>query len=146
MTTINIYLTFNGNCKAAFDFYRVVFGGEFSHISTFGEMPAQEGIPEIPQEKKDEIMHIGLPISEETILMGSDNGGAWAPDVKQGNNFSISIATDSKQKADDYFNKLAEKGQVTMPIEKTFWGDYFGMLTDHFGINWMVNFNENETD
>lgn len=144
MTTINIYLTFNGNCKAAFDFYRTVFGGHFSHVSTFGEMPPQEGIPKIPEEKKDEIMHIGLPISDETILMGSDNGGEWAMELKQGNNFSISIATDSKQKADTYFNKLAEKGQVTMPIEKTFWGDYFGMLTDPFGINWMVSFNENE--
>ena len=144
MTTINVYLTFNGNCKSAFDFYRSVFGGEFASESTFGEMPPQEGMPPMPDEMKDQIMHVSLPISQETVLMGSDTGGEWADSHVQGNNFSISISTDSKAKADNFFNELSAGGEVKMPMEETFWGDYFGMLTDEFGINWMISFNEKQ--
>ena len=139
MTTVNIYLTFKDNCKEAFDFYKSVFGGEFANLSTFGEMPPQEGMPPISEDYKDKIMHVALPISQETVLMGSDQGGGWGPEVTFGNNFSISIQTDSKENADRLFNGLVEGGQVTMPLADTFWGAYFGMLTDKFGIAWMVN-------
>jgi PhnB protein len=108
----------------------------------FSEMPPQEGF-EIPEEMKNQIMHISLPISEETILMGSDAGEDWGPKNVVGNNISISISTSSKEEADRLFEKLSEGGQVTMPIESTFWGDYFGMCIDQFDINWMVGFNEN---
>lgn len=141
MTTVNIYLTFLGNCKEAFTFYQSVFGGEFSFVGTFGEMPPQEGMP-ISDEMKDKIMHISLPISKETAIMGSDTGGEWSADFKKGSNFSISISTDSKSKADNFFAKLSEGGKVNMPMNKTFWGDYFGMLEDQFGIKWMISFNE----
>lgn len=138
-TTVNIYLTFAGNCREAFEFYQSVFGGEFPYVGTFGEMPAQEGTPPIPDEMKDQIMHISLPISDETTLMGSDAGGEWAPNLKVGNNFSISVNTGNTDEAERIFNGLAEGGTITMPLEKTFWEAYFGMLTDKFGINWMVN-------
>lgn len=144
MTTVNIYLTFEGNCKQAFDFYKSVFGGDFHYISTFGEMPPQEGMPPISDDMKDKIMHISLPISKETVLMGSDTGGEWSPDFKVGTNFAISISTDSKENADNFFNKLTEDGNVKMPMNQTFWGDYFGMFTDKFGIGWMVSFNEGQ--
>jgi PhnB protein len=139
MTTVNTYLTFNGNCKEAFDFYRSVFGGDFGYVGTFGEMPSQEGVPSIPDKMKDRIMHISLPISQETALMGSDTGGEWTQDIKQGNNFTISVNTDSTEEADKIFTALSDGGRITMPLEKTFWESYFGMLTDRFGINWMVN-------
>jgi len=87
-------------------------------------------------------MHVSLPISKETMLMGSDVGGEWTPHFSAGNNFSISINTDSKNEADRLFNGLSAGGMVTMAMNKTFWGDYFGMFTDKFGINWMVSFNE----
>ena len=74
--------------------------------------------------------------------MGSDTGGEWSADFKKGSNFSISISTDSKSKADNFFAKLSEGGKVNMPMNKTFWGDYFGMLEDQFGIKWMISFNE----
>ncbi len=144
MTTVNIYLTFDGNCKQAFDFYKSVFGGDFAYVGTFGEMPPQEGMPPVSEEAKDQIMHISLPISKETMLMGSDTGGEWAANLSVGNNFSVSVSTDSKDKADAIFGKLSAGGQVTMPMADTFWGDYFGMLTDKFGINWMVSFNEQQ--
>jgi PhnB protein len=142
MTTVNVYLTFNGNCLEAFEFYQSVFGGEFPYVGRFKEMPADAGQPVSPEEG-DKIMHISLPISTETTLMGSDTGGEWAANFAQGNNFSISINTDSKESADRLFTGLSAGGMVTMPMAGTFWGDYFGMFTDQFGINWMVSFAEN---
>ena len=141
MATVNVYLTFNGNCREAFDFYKSVFGGEYPYIGTFGEMPPQEG-KEMSSEDKDKIMHVSLPISKETMLMGSDTGGEWSSSLKVGNNFSISINADSKEEADKLFNGLSEGGNVTMPLEDTFWGAYFGMFTDKFDINWMVNYDD----
>ncbi len=139
MTTVNVYLTYDGNCKEAFEFYKTVFGGEFSYVGTFGEMPPQEGMPALDEKDKKKIMHISLPISKETSLMGSDTGGEWASKFKQGNNFSISVNTDTTEETDRIFNKLSAGGKVTMPLDKTFWGSYFGMLTDKYGINWMVS-------
>lgn len=143
MTTINVYLTFDGNCEEAFKFYQSNFGGEFSYIGRFKEMPPQEGMPPLPEEHMDRVMHMSLTINEKTTLMGSDTGGEWAKDFKVGNNFSISISTDSKAEADRLFNGLSAGGNVTMPMGDTFWGDYFGSFTDKFGVNWMVGFAEN---
>jgi len=138
MATVNTYLTFNGNCEEAFNFYKSVFGSEFAYIGRFGEMPEGDGYS-VPESDKNKIMHVGLPIGN-TILMGSDTGGDWAAKLIEGNNFSVSVNTESKEEADRIFNGLAAEGQITMPMENTFWGAYFGMLTDKFGIQWMVNF------
>ncbi len=141
MATVNIYLTFDGNCKEAFDFYRSVLGGEFPHVGKFGDMPPGEEQP-VAEADREKIMHISLPVSKETILMGSDVGSGWADKLKQGNNFSISLNTDSREEAERLFNGLSEGGKVTMPLADTFWGAYFGMWTDKFGINWMVNYDD----
>jgi PhnB protein len=142
MTTVNIYITFDGNCEEAFTFYKSVFGGEFQYVGRFKDMPPQEGMPPIPEEAGNKIMHISLPVSKETILMGCDTaGGDWFKLVK-GNNFAVSIATGSRDEADRLFNGLSAGGQVSMPMSKTFWGSYFGMFTDKFGINWMVGFED----
>jgi len=138
MTTVNTYLTFNGNCEQAFNFYKSVFGGEFDHIGKFKDMPEDPKYP-MSEKDKEKVMHISFPISKETSLMGSDTGGEWASNFKQGNNFSISIDTDSKDEADRLFNELSKGGEVIMPMNKTFWGSYFGMFTDKFGIQWMVS-------
>lgn len=142
MASVNVYLNFNGNCEEAFTFYKSVFGGEFPYMGRFKDMPPQEGMPPLPKEMEDKIMHVSLQISKETSIMGSDTGGEWASSFKQGNNFSISINAETKDEADKLFNGLSSGGTVTMPMDKTFWGDYFGMFTDKFGINWMVSFNE----
>lgn len=139
MTTVNIYLNFNGDCEKAFKFYQSVLGGEFTYTGKFGDIPPQEGMPPIADEDKDKIMHISLPISEETVLMGSDTLEAFGPKAVIGNNFSISINPDSTQEADRLFKELSKGGKVVMAMEKTFWGAYFGMLTDKFDINWMIN-------
>lgn len=142
MTTVNVYLTFNGNCEEAFNFYKSVFGGEFPYLGRFNEMPPQPGQKPMPESDGNKIMHVSLPISKETVLMGSDTGGEWASSFKQGNNFSISVNAESKEAADRFFAQLSAGGRPTMPMSNTFWGSYFGMLTDKFGINWMVSYSE----
>ena len=76
--------------------------------------------------------------------MGSDTGGQWAPNFVKGNNFSISINAASKEEADRLFNGLSNGGKVTMPMANTFWGDYFGMWEDKFGVNWMMSYNDGQ--
>ncbi len=140
MATVNAYLTFDGNCEAAFNFYKSAFGKEFKDLNRFGEMPAQEGMPPLSEEMKNRIMHVSLPISAETILMASDTMPGMSPAINAGNNFSISLGVNSKEEADKLFGTLSAGGKVTMPLEVTFWGAYFGMWTDQFGINWMINY------
>jgi PhnB protein len=140
MTKVNVYLTFNGNCEKAFDFYKSVLGGDFTYVGRFKDMPPQEGQPPLSGEMGDKIMHISLPVSKETAIMGSDTGGEWATSFVQGNNFSLSLTVYSKEETDRLFNGLSAGGTVTMPLADTFWGDYFGMFTDKFGINWMISF------
>jgi PhnB protein len=139
MATVNIYLTFNGKCEEAFNFYKTAFGGEFSYLGRFKDMPPQDGRSLSPEDA-NRIMHVGLPISKETMLMGSDNTCDSDLKLLSGNNFSISVTTFSRDEADRLFNYLSDGGIITMPISLTFWGDYFGMFTDKFGINWMVAF------
>jgi len=138
MATVNVYLTFNGQCEEAFNFYKSVFGGEFCYMGKFGDMPPQEGMPPLSEEDKKRVLHIGLPISAETFLFGCDNMQVNEKNTNFGNNFSITITPDSKEDADRFFNELSAGGQVWSPMEVMFWGDYFGAFTDKFGINWYV--------
>lgn len=138
-TSISPYLTFAGNCEEAFNFYRSVFGGTFPYVGRFKEMPPMDGKP-LPESEGEKIMHISLPISKETVLMGSDSSEAFGHATVMGNNFSISINAESEEKAKKLFNGLSQGGKVTMPLDKTFWGALFGMFTDKFGIQWMVNY------
>ena len=140
--SLNIYLTFDGNCREAFDFYRSVFGGDFSVFQTFGEGPPDLGVPDA---EKDRVMHVSLPVGSST-LMGSDTAQGFGGPVVVGSNFSISIVGQSKQHCDDVIGKLSTGGDVTMPPQETFWGAYFGMCRDRFGINWMVNYDMTKTE
>lgn len=141
MPTLNPYLTFDGNCEEAFNFYKSVFGGEFPYLGRFKDMPSKDPIPDSEKEK---IMHVSLPISKECILMGSDSSAAFGKATVIGNNISLSVNAGSKAEADKLFNGLSGGGKITMPLNDTFWGAYFGMLTDKFGIHWMVNFDKGE--
>lgn len=143
MAAINPYLVFNGNCEEAFLFYKSVFGGEFPYIGKFKDMPPSERNPVLSEAEGNKIMHVTLPIGDGTILMGSDSNSA-SGEVAFGQNISLSINAASKEEADKLFNGLSAGGTVTMPMNQTFWGAYFGMFADKFGINWMVNFDENE--
>lgn len=139
MGMLHVYLTFDGNCEEAFLFYKDVFGGEFSHVGKFHEIPSDEF--QVSEADRNRIMHITLPYGD-SIIMGSDITSDMSAQFKQGNNFSVSLTTDSKAEADRVFAALGEGGQVTMPMGDVFWGDYFGMVTDKFGIAWMIAFKE----
>jgi PhnB protein len=138
MAVINPYLTFKDNCEEAFGFYKSVFGGEFQYVGRFKDMPPTDGKP-MPASEGEKIMHISLPISKETVLMGSDSSEEYGHATVVGNNFSISINAASTEEADKLYNGLSAGGKAVMPMNKTFWGSYFGMLTDKFGIQWMVS-------
>jgi PhnB protein len=139
MATINSYLLFNGNAEEAFNFYRSVFGGEFITLQRFKETPEADNVPSGDQDK---IMHIALPIGQN-VLMASDALESAGRTVTTGNNFSISVNAESEEEAEKFFNGLSAGGRANMPLEKTFWGAYFGMLTDKFDINWMVSYEYN---
>ncbi len=137
MANVNPYITFNGNCEEAFDFYKSVFGGEIQQISRYKDMPPMKGHPK-SESANEKIMHISLPLSKETSLMGCDSNPEYG-NVNVGENISLSISTDNKSDADKIFNRLSQGGRVTMPMADTFWNSYFGMLTDKYNINWMVS-------
>jgi PhnB protein len=141
MTIINPYLTFSDNCEEVFNFYKSVFGGEFLTLMRFKDMPPEP----MGENEAEKIIHVALPIGQGTILMGSDVPEAMGS-VTTSNNFSISISTDSEAEATALFNKLSAGGQVTMPLDKVPWGAYFGMLTDKFGIQWMVSYDYNQQE
>jgi len=138
MAQINPYLTFNGKCEEAFNFYKSVFGGEFKELARFKQMPASDGY-KIPEGAGEKIMHMSLPVSKETILMGSD-ANPMMGEIHSGQNISLSVDTHSKEEADKIFQGLAMGGKVTTPIANTFWGSYFGMLTDKYQNIWMVSY------
>lgn len=139
MARTNIYLHFDGNCEAAFCLYREVFQTEFTNILRYSDIPRQEGMPLVPERDLNKIENVGIKISDETLLMGSDGLECFGQKTIVGNNFSIYVEATSGEEADRIFSGLSEGGQVKMPMTIAHWGDYFGMLTDRFGINWLVN-------
>ncbi|MCK7554253.1 VOC family protein [Chitinophaga sedimenti] len=133
MLSANPYLNFNGDCKAAFDFYQSVLGGEFTMVMKFSDMPG----PHMGPGEENRIMHIGLPIGG-TMVFGSDCSSSMGT-ATHGNMFSVCIGGDDEAECRRVFNGLSEGGKVNMPFEKAPWGDIFGDFTDKFGVSWMVN-------
>jgi PhnB protein len=140
MAIINPYLNFSGNTEEAFNFYRSVFGGEFAVLQRFKDAPDSG---KVPDNEKDMIMHVALPISKENVLMGTDALESMGHNITMGTNISLSFSADSKEDADRIFNGLSAGGKIDMPLQDTFWGSYFGMCKDRFGIQWMVSSDKN---
>ncbi len=138
MTKLHPYLNFAGNAEEAFIFYRSVFGGEFSSLVRFRDFP-MEGVA-IPSEDESKIMHISLPIGEDSVLMASDTLPSLGQQLVQGNHAYISVHPNTREEADRIFNGLSEGGDIEMPIADQPWGDYWGSFKDKFGVLWMVNF------
>jgi PhnB protein len=141
MAQLSPHITFNGNCREAFNFYRNAFGGEFATVMTYGDVPAGENNPGTADPNK--IIHMSLPISKETSLMGCDMPAAFGQ-ANVGNNFNISINADSRDEANRLFAALSAGGSVVMPMADTFWGAWFGMCTDPFGIQWMISYDAHQ--
>ena len=140
MTKLNTYLNFAGNTEEAFNFYKSVFGREFTSVVRFKDMP-MEGVS-IPEKDENKIMHIGLPIGKDNVLMAADTLESLGQKLVQGNNVYISVHPENKEEADKIFNALSEGGTIEMPIADQPWGDYYGSFKDKFGVQWMVNYHE----
>jgi PhnB protein len=141
MLKINPYLNFAGNTEDAFKFYKSVFGGEFAMLQRFKDTPEAGRVPE---KEKEMIMHVSLPVGNGTTLMGTDALESMGHTLQVGNNIQLSIETESKNEVDKIFKGLSAGGKVTMPLADTFWGAYFGMVTDKFGVQWMVSYTKPE--
>jgi len=133
--TLNTYLYFDGQCAEAFAFYKSVFGGEFQTNQKFADGPPEMGVPD---GEKSKIMHVSLPIGT-SVLMGSDTISTFGEPAKPANSFAISYDAKTKAEVDVIFPKLTKGGKVTMELQETFWGSYFGLGKDKFGVHWMVS-------
>ena len=132
MSTINSYLTFNGNCREAMVFYQQCLGGDLL-FQTIGESPMSE---KMPKKMKDLILHATL-ISGSLLLMGSDMTSETG--LIKGNAVSLALNSGSEKEIKNCYKKLSTGGQVTHRLQKNFWGAMFGSLTDKFGNNWLLN-------
>lgn len=137
MAKFSLYLNFNGNTEEAFRFYQSVFGGEFSGLQRFNQVPGVEPPSAADGEK---IMHIALPVGENLELHATDALESMGQKLTVGNNFYIMLDANSKQEADGFFNALSVGGRVEMPMQEMFWGAYYGSFADQFGVQWMVNY------
>lgn len=140
MASVSIYLNFPENTEEAFLYYRDIFESEFvGPISRFGDIPPQEGMPELSEDQKNMVLHVDLPILGGFRLMGTDAPGFMGFNVNKGNNVHINLSLDTRVETNRLFNALTEGGNVTMPLQDMFWGDYYGSCTDKFGVQWMFN-------
>ncbi len=137
MATLNPYLNFDGNTEEAFNFYKSVFGGEFLTLQRFKDTPVAD---QVAKEDRDKIMHVALAIGNGNMLMGTDALESMGHKLTYGNNYSLSLTTESEAETERLFNALSAGGTIEMPLKKEFWGAYFGMFKDKFGIQWMVNY------
>lgn len=142
MASTGTYLNFPRNTEEVFNFYKSIFGGDFvdGKINRFGEIPPQEGMPPLAEADKNLVMHVALPILGGHMLMGTDAPESMGFKVNKGNNVYISLHTDSRKEADRLFDELSKGGTVEMAMQDMFWGEYYGSLTDKYGIHWMVNY------
>ncbi|MBK7501152.1 MAG: VOC family protein [Ignavibacteriales bacterium] len=137
MAIINPHINFNGNAEEAFNFYKSVFGGEFTQIVRFKDISSPE-FP-IPEKEANKIMQIVLPIGKNTLMANDVPEGMGRVNENE-NRSKIFIRAESREEADKLFNGLSAGGNIEAPIGDSPWGSYFGMFRDKFGIEWMVDF------
>lgn len=135
MMTINPHINFNGNAEEAFEFYRSVFGGTFTKIVRFKDLPGFE----CPEKEKNKLMHIALPIGKN-FLMGNDVPEFMGKVNENENRSKISVSAESREEANKLFVGLSDSGSIEMPMDDSPWGTYFGMFRDKYGIEWMIEF------
>ena len=135
MTQINAYINFSGNCREAMTFYKECLGGELT-LQTVGGSPIEA---QCPAGMKDDILHATLT-KGVLLLMGSDMVGPGG--LVKGNNIALSLNCSSEEEINTFFSKLSESGNIIDPLKVQFWGAMFGVLTDKFGIRWMLNYDK----
>lgn len=141
MARTSTYLNFENQTEKAFEFYKSVFGGEFldGGINRFRDIPASENSPEMPEDFKDLVMHVGLEITGGHCLMGTDAPTSLGFHLKMGNNVYINLEPDTRSETLRLFNALSAGGKVEHELQEMFWGAYYGSCVDQFGVQWMFN-------
>ena len=137
MLNTNPYLHFMGDAEEAMNFYKSLFGGEFTIFQRYKEVPGGEKMPADAQEK---IIHISLTTPKGVIIMASDSVSHLVDGLTFGDNYHICVHAETEEEVDRLFAGLSKKGKVDMPPNKTFWGAYFAMCRDSFGVQWMLNY------
>ena len=137
MKALNITLMFDGHTEKAFNFYKSVFGGEFSTLQRFKDIP---GGPPTPEDQKNLILYVGLPLASG--ILGGMDVPQQMPRPVTGTNFTIALDMSSEEETTRVFNGLVQGGEVRFPLGPQFWATYFGMLTDQFGVTWMLSYNK----
>jgi PhnB protein len=138
MTKLNSYLNFQGNAEEAFNFYKSVFGGEFTVLMRFKDTSDLPGKEKMSEADLNKVMHVALNVGNNT-LMATDLLESAGQHLKTGNAVTLSLHPESRDEADRLYKGLSQGGKPLQPMTDVFWG-YWGMLTDKFGVNWMVNF------
>jgi PhnB protein len=140
MALINPHINFNGNAEEAFNFYKSVFGGDFTKIMRFKDIAS----PEFPvaEHEENKILHIALPIGKN-VLIANDVPEILGQVNENENRSKISVSAESKEEADNIFNGLSAGGNIEGQIGYSPWGSYFGMFRDKFGIEWIVEYEPN---
>lgn len=140
MARVSTYLNFPGQTEEAFNFYKSVFGGEFSHeITRFGAVPPMDGVPPLTDEQKQLVMHVELTILGGHVLMGTDAPESMGFKITPGNNVYINLEPDTRAETKRLFDALSAGGLIEQDLEDAFWGAYYGCCTDRFGVQWMFN-------
>lgn len=140
MATVSTYLNFPRHTEEAFNFYKSVFGGDYNgSIARFSDIPPAEGAPAIPEQDRNLVMHVALPILGGHVLMGTDAPESMGFKVNFGNNVYINLQPDTREETRRLFKALSEGGKVEMELQDMFWGDYYGSCTDKYGVQWMFN-------
>lgn len=143
MGHVSIYLNFMGKTEEAFAFYKSVFGTEYSApVQYMRDVPADPSQPPLPEDEKDMVMHVALPVLGGTQLMGTDMLRSMGHELRQGNNMSINLQPDARAETERLFAGLLEGGSIEMELQHMFWGDLFGAGTDKYGVRWMFNCSE----
>jgi len=140
MSRVSTYLNFPRTTEQAFEFYKSVFGCEYTGpIRRFGDIPAAPGQPAMAEEDKNLVMHVELPILGGHVLMGTDAPESMGFKVTPGNNLYLNLEPDTRAEADMLFKALSKNGKIEQPLQEMFWGGYFGSVIDQFGVQWMLN-------
>jgi PhnB protein len=141
MARVSTYLNFSRNTEEAFNFYRSIFGGDFSggRIERFKDIPPSDEMPPIAESDKNLVMHIELPILGGHILMGTDAPESMGFKLNKGNNVYINVEPDTKEETKKLFIVLSQGGKITMELQEMFWGAYYGSCVDKYGVQWMFN-------
>ena len=139
MARVSTYLNFPGTTEAAFRFYKSVFGAEFNGpVSRFGDIPPSDEMPPMPEDVRNLVMHVEMPILGGHWLMGTDAPESMGFSLKPGNNMYINLEPDTRAETRRLFTALSEGGIIEQELQEMFWGGYYASFKDRFGTRWML--------